>query len=185
MPFQKIEFNNADDDYKTNVATIKRHMKGPTIVLVWAVWCPHCVSMKSDWESLKEAHGNTAHFVEIESTNLERIKQQNKALFKQLYVKPDRVFYPMIMMRKDNKGKLYEEERSFEVMKKHVDDFYKKPVRKTTKKPTKKLVKKVVKPDKQSGGSEEIPHLPHFTGEVKKFQQELNDYIRTILHNIK
>lgn len=48
-----IELNNAFDDVNDKIYKIQECMKGPTVVLVWAVWCPHCQVMKPDWDMLK------------------------------------------------------------------------------------------------------------------------------------
>lgn len=170
-----INFNSHEDDYKTNVRKIQEAMKGPAIVLVWAVWCPHCTVMKNDWEQLKQSHGSKAHFVEIESTNLEKIRGANKQLFKKLYAKPDQVSYPMIKFIKDNKGKVYQEERSYPEMKQHADKYFAKNKATATKKPKKQK--------KQKGGDD--IKTPVITSDMKKFQAELNDYIKNVLSSIK
>lgn len=154
-----VKFNNPEDDYKDTVAKINSCVKENTVVLVWALWCPHCINMKNDWEKLSKSSKNKVNFVEIESTNLEKIKMQNKMLFKKLYPNPERVFFPMIKVWQDKKSHVYEDERTYEKMKQHIDKKFSKP---------KKVLDK--KSKKQKGGSD-----------IKKFQNELDTYIKQIL----
>jgi thiol-disulfide isomerase/thioredoxin len=165
-----IEFNTPEDDFDRNVGEIEKAMKEPSVVLVWAVWCPHCTSMKEDWDKLKKTSRKTTNFIEIESGNLEKIKSTNKALFKKLYKQPDRVFYPMIQMRKNNTSKLYNKDRTFTEMKKSVDTHFKKAPKKAT--PKKKA--------QRGGGGEQDASASG----MAKFQRELNDYIQGMLSKV-
>jgi thiol-disulfide isomerase/thioredoxin len=161
-----VKFNSLDDDYKTKVAQIQDCLKKDTVVFVHAIWCPHCVSMKEDWELLKQNSRKGINFIEIESANVDRIRNANKMLFKKLYSEPDRVYYPLIKIWKDKKGSVYENERSFPIMKETIKKHF--------------ATKNKVKKSKQQKGGSELP-----TNEVKKFQRELNNYIKNILSNIR
>lgn len=158
-----VKFNNPDDNYDETIKKINSCVKGNSVVLVWAIWCPHCISMKEDWERLSLYASDKVNFVEIESGNLEKIKSQNKSLFKKLYADPERVFFPMIKVLKDKKSSLYEDERSFDKMKQHIDKQFPKKSKKTSKKTT------------QKGGSK-IKLV-----DIHEFQRELDSYIKEIL----
>lgn len=171
-----IEFNNADDDFKTNVGHIQECMKGPAIVLVWAVWCPHCTTMKGEWEKLKQSQGSKVHFVEIESTNLDKIRSGHKTLFKKLYAQPDRVSYPTIKFIKNSKGTVYENPRTYEDMKKHAEVFFKSTnAKKTATKPKTASTKKTTP---QKGGNSTL------MTEKRAFQKELSNYIKGVLSKL-
>jgi thiol-disulfide isomerase/thioredoxin len=159
-----IEFNNPADSFVTNVRDINAALKEPTIVLVWASWCPHCVSMKSDWELLKKHVANKANVIEIESSNLDKIKHQRKMLFKSLYSDPQRVQFPMIKMFQDNRGVEYDGERSFATMKKTVNKHYKK---------TPKSKKTTAHKGGATGGAD-----------ARQLQNDINNYIKQLVRNL-
>lgn len=172
-----VEFNGFEDDYKKKVKHVQDAMKGPAIVLVWATWCPHCTTMKDDWNRLKQANANVAHIVEIESSNLEKIRNADRALFKRLYSRPDQVSYPMIKFVRSNKGSVYDKERTFDEMQKHATTYFKKSKKKAAPKAAAKTVPKkgTASAKKLSGGN----------ADIKDFQRELNDYIKRVLSNVK
>lgn len=172
-----IQFNDVEDDYASNVKEIEQAMKQPSVVLVWAVWCPHCTSMKQDWEQLKTTAKSKTNFIEIESGNLEKIKATHKSLFKKLYKQPDRVFYPMIQMRKNNVSKLYEDDRTYTDMKKSLDSHFKTAVASKKGKPATKKAKGT-KPKSLKGGGNTDP------SGMAKFQRDLNDYIQGMLAKV-
>jgi len=160
-----IEFNNIEDDYSESIANIEKCMASKAVVvLVWAVWCPHCTSMKNDWDLLKTNAKTNIHFIEIESQNLERIKENNKKLFKKFYPQADRVMFPMIKSYSDKKGTTYNKERSYDVMKTHFEKQFAK--KKTANKAPSKT---------QKGGN-----LPE-----KTFRQEFDKYINKLLRQLK
>lgn len=165
-----IELNNIDDELASNVRDISRCLKDDTVVLVWAVWCPHCVVMKDDWERLKSTISKRVNVVEIESSNLDKIRDSHKALFKKLYGKDGRVHFPMIKMWKDNVGIEYENERTFAGMKKAINKHYPKAAK----------AKKVVSGAQGGGGNSNDNAF-----NVRQLQIELNRYIANILKGIK
>jgi thiol-disulfide isomerase/thioredoxin len=137
-----IEFNDINDDFKTNTSKIHQSItKRPSVVLVWASWCPHCIIMKDDWQMLKNDVGKKVTIIEIESGNLDRIRENNSLLYKKLFPNQDKVFFPMIKMYKDSKVTNYEQERKYPTMKHHVTKHLlsskkNNKVSKPTKKPT-------------------------------------------------
>lgn len=49
-----------------------------TIVLIYANWCPHCQSMKPQWNELKNQLGSTIETIEIEDSDFDKdIKLRN------------------------------------------------------------------------------------------------------------
>lgn len=170
-----VEFNNADDDFATNVKTIKECIKGPTIVLAWAQWCPHCIMMKEEWQTLKNATHKKINIIEIESTNLNKIQEADRALFGKLYEDPTRVYYPMIKTFKNNKAKPYNDERTYDKMKKHVDATFKKTTS-DEKKTTKNI--KAIKPKSQQGGDVNKKS-------VIEFKKEFDRYVRNALKKLE
>jgi thiol-disulfide isomerase/thioredoxin len=180
-----VEFNNApnnDADYKSNTTKIKKCLGQDTIVLVWATWCPHCTTMKDDWKLLKDDVGKKVNVVEIESGNLDRIRQQSADLYNKIVPQGDKIFFPTIKLYKGNKSKLYEEERSFPVMKKHITKHYSKAQgAKAVKKPVKKPVKVTKKVHK--GGADNTATATNATKikDIRKIQTELNTFIQNVI----
>lgn len=172
-----VEFNSNDDDYKRNTAQIKKCLKENTILIAHAVWCPHCVVMKQDWELVKRDIGPKIHIIEIESSNLERIKQNDTALFKKLF-KDDRVMFPTIKMYKNNKASMYEKERTFPVMKEH----FKKHFSKTKPKTVKKTPKKITTPLK---GGDNVKKTGQITTKdtkvLRRIQTDLNKFVQDLV----
>jgi thiol-disulfide isomerase/thioredoxin len=113
-----IVLNSSTDDVVSQIPAIRNSMGQNAVVLVWASWCPHCVTLKPDWNRLKRSIDPSINLIEIESQNLDKIRESNRTLFKKLYPDENRVFYPLIKSFSQNKGKIYEAERSMPVMKK-------------------------------------------------------------------
>jgi thiol-disulfide isomerase/thioredoxin len=176
-----VEFNNNDDDFHSNTTKIKDCLKQNTVVLVFAVWCPHCTMMKEDWRLLKEDMGNKVNVVEIESSNLDRIRSQDKELYKKLFPQEEKVFFPMIKMFKNNKAKVYEEERKFHTMKHHINKHY---LTKTRKKPKVAKKPKVI-PKKQRGGATENNAKKEEVTKIKKLQLDLNKFVENLIKQTK
>lgn len=173
-----VVFNNIDDDYATNSSKIRSCLDQPTVVLVWAEWCPHCHIMKGDWERIKnDVDSKLVNIVEIESGNLDRIRAQDKALFKKLYPQSNSVFYPMIKTWKNKKGRVYSAPRNYSSMKEHIDKQFTQAAKpkKTKATPKKASTAKVKKtPAKQTGGYEKIVNL----------QSKLDQELRAILDSL-
>jgi thiol-disulfide isomerase/thioredoxin len=188
-----IEFNNPDDDFESNTSEIRECLKGHTIVLIFASWCPHCVVMKPEWKQLKTELNDKVNIVEIESTNLNKIQQEDKVLFKKLFPRNNRVMFPTIKLYKDNRSHVYDNERTFDVMKKKFLTHFTKQTntkkntnskdkiktKSATKKDTKdtkdgkdgKTKKSTKKTQPKKGGT---PHL--------KFKKDLDTFIKKMIN---
>jgi thiol-disulfide isomerase/thioredoxin len=170
-----IEFNNVDDDFEQNVRDINSCLSSKAVVLVWAVWCPHCVSMKDDWQRLKsDLQGKNVHVVEIESSNLEKLKTQDPTTFKKLYPSGDRVYFPMIQTWKDKKPTEYNDERTYDKMKSILQAFNAPAKNEKNAKNAKKGIKaKKAKTGtkKQRGGGNSV------RDEFANFEKELAEFI--------
>ena len=61
---------------KTKKATTKSNKKKPkdesTIVLVYANWCPHCQTMKPEWNEMKNRLGMDIETIEIEDSDFDK-----------------------------------------------------------------------------------------------------------------
>lgn len=77
------------------VTALNKRINGsaPVCVLFWASWCPHCVSMKPEWNATKERFaGTNVTFNEIEHSVLEFIRNRNLAPYANVFG------YPTIVM---------------------------------------------------------------------------------------
>ena len=177
-----IEFNNSHDDLNKNVGMIERCLGSKAVILVWAVWCPHCTSMKDDWNYLKN-NTRGINFIEIESGNLERIKETNRNLYRKLFPQSDRVFYPMIKTWNNSKGQVYQDERTLEAMKSHLEKKFKNTKKKTdkSKKESKKESKTKSTEKKLKVGGKTMKN----TNDIQIFKDEFNNYIDNILKSLK
>lgn len=172
-----VEFNNIDDDFNSNATQIRKCLDEPTIVLVFATWCPHCQVMKPAWEQLKNEISPKVNIIEIESVNLDRIRANNMKLYKKLFPKDDKVYFPTIKMWKDKKGKMYDSERDFNTMKtKMVKHFAKKTNK--AKKATTKLNKTNAKPTQQGGSNNTLAQENQV---IRKFKLDFNQYIQQLV----
>lgn len=107
-----------------------------TVILIHATWCGHCVMFKPQWQIFKKSVGHAFNVVEIESTALNKLKE-NTQLYKRLFGMQG-VYFPMLLLFKKVEGKaksvkkLYEDERSAEKLATVAEKLFKKaPVRKT------------------------------------------------------
>jgi hypothetical protein len=107
------------------------------------------------------------HIVEIESDNLDKIRHNHQTIFKKLYKKNDRVMFPTIQMRKDNKTTMYNDKRDFETMRSKMVTHFKMPS-------SKKKSKSVKKTPKQKGGRKT-------NSGIRLFQKDLNDFINELV----
>lgn len=137
-----IELNSSSDDVASKIPVIRECMGQRAVVLVWASWCPHCVTLKPNWNKFRNSVDKRINVIEIESQNLDKIRDKNKALFKKLYSDENRVFYPMIKSFSNNKGRVYEDERTSKAMK----SFFEKDLVTEPAKPIKKNTKSKDKP---------------------------------------
>jgi thiol-disulfide isomerase/thioredoxin len=165
-----IELNEPDVALKPVIPKIKKCLGGNTVVGIFAVWCPHCSSMRDDWDLLKnDLKAAKVNVVEIESANLDRMRSAHPLMFKKIYGVSDRVYYPMIQMWKKNKSMEYEDERTYDNMKKVITDYYKtKPKAAAAKKKAKGTTKA------KKGGAYNF----------KEFEKQLDAFIKkTIKEN--
>lgn len=170
-----IELNSQNENVMEQIPKIKGCISTRAVVLVWATWCPHCISMKTEWNKFKKNVHPNINVVEIESNNLEKIKQEDKQLFKKLYPEENRVYYPLIKSFSKNKGKIYEDQRKSVVMKQHFEtelDAKKEEIPKSVKKETKN---KTADKKKKSGGD---------GTHIATFKKELDNYIKNLMKNI-
>jgi thiol-disulfide isomerase/thioredoxin len=188
MPGSKkvIELNTASDDVSKKLPEIKQRLGGKAVVLVWASWCPHCISMKPDWNYFKRTVRSDITIIEIESQNLEKIRHSNDPLFKKLYPDENRVMYPLIKSFNANKGRVYEQERTGAAMKKNFETTLGDG--KTTKSNDKsKTVKKLADDKKKTGSKKRVPKPT--TTSVKKGGdgaiREINSFVKDFLKKYK
>ena len=112
-------------------------VSGPAIVLVWADWCPHCVTMRPAWDATVSAgKAIKADFAEIESRHLKAVEGISNTLHKKI-TSAGHVSFPTILMFKNgNKPVVYDKERNQDTMIKTFKEFANnsKAQTKTTKK---------------------------------------------------
>lgn len=111
---KSIALNSVNDAASEKSEEIKDTLRGRVVVLIWATWCPHCTSMKGDWDKLKsDASMKSFSFIEIESANLDRLDPK---LSKRL-TGTKGVYFPMIKTFNNNRSKEYKGSRDFKSMK--------------------------------------------------------------------
>ena len=125
-----------ESNTKKKIKTIEQQVaKGPrTIVLVWADWCPHCVTMRPAWEATlsqmlaktgsASAKKDAPDFAEIESRHIESVAQHSPNLYKQI-MSVGHLTYPTILMFKQGQAKptKYDKERDAGTMIKTFSAF--------------------------------------------------------------
>ena len=94
--------------------------KKPTICLIHAVWCGHCVAFKPEWNKIKKSKYNTA---DIESSEIDDFKTTKIA--KKILPKDGQLYFPMIIVILCGKIYTYNGKRSHDeihnfVSKKHA-----------------------------------------------------------------
>ncbi len=162
--YGKIVELNDRNNTEVKIREMKDCMKGPSVILIWAVWCPHCQIMKPDWDMVKpDMVRQGIHVIEIESSNLDRIRQSHQDVFKKLYKKNDAVMFPTIQMHKKNDDKktvkkIYDGKRDFETMRANLSTHFKVP--------SKKKVSKS-KSMKQKGGNTELKKQVQSQSQIK------------------
>ena len=79
-----------------------------TIVLIYANWCPHCQSMKPQWNELKNQLGSTIETIEIEDSDFDKdIKLRNIENNKLNGEKIEVYGYPTMFKIKDGRADYY------------------------------------------------------------------------------
>lgn len=189
MPGSKkvIELNTATDDVSKKLPEIKQRLGGKAVVLVWASWCPHCISMKPDWNNFKRTVRSDITIIEIESQNLEKIRHSNDPLFKKLYPDENRVMYPLIKSFNANKGRVYEQERTGAAMKKNFEKTLNDGKITKYKSDESKSIKQMADDKKKTGAKKKTPK-PTKTP-VKKGgdspTREINSFVKDFLKKYK
>lgn len=181
-----IELNSQNENMTEKIPQIKGSIATSAVVLVWATWCPHCVSMKGEWNKFKTSVDPAINVVEIESQNLERIKHQDKQLFKKLYPDEHRVFYPLIKSFSKSKGEIYEDQRKSAVMKQHFENRLNSGnnANKTEKTAAKTAPKKQEKPKKNSPNAKKKKGGDGTATSIEMFKKELDHYIKNLMKQI-
>lgn len=108
-----------------SVNALNKRINGtaPVLVLFWAQWCPHCVSMKPEWGELKARMGGTNLSInEIEHSVLEFIRSNNLAPYANVFG------YPTIIMFSNQGRSQYLGPRDAASMEAWVRGFDVKPV---------------------------------------------------------
>lgn len=112
-----VEFNNLTDNVTQKANDIEKSMSKRAVVLIWATWCHHCVSMKPEWERVKsDMAKDDISFVEIESANIDRLGNTNPGLMRKISP-TSQIYFPMIKTVAMNTVKDYEKDRSYDTMK--------------------------------------------------------------------
>lgn len=190
-----LELNSSTDDVRSKFKDINNALDNNTVVLIWAVWCPHCVQMKDAWAKYKSSVGSNINIVEIESSNLDKIKQQNNKLFNRLSCKSNRVFFPMIKFWKDKQATDFNEDRTFAKLKKFSNTHYSDTTKSTLVSPksprkSKSPSKSRSKSPKKKGGAiptESTQAILNTNSQkqnakgLRQIQNELNEYINSLL----
>ena len=57
---------------KTKKVTPKKNKDESTIVLIYANWCPHCQTMKPEWNKMKNRLGMDIETIEIEDSDFDK-----------------------------------------------------------------------------------------------------------------
>ncbi len=72
----KVDNQQSVEDFKTSTK------KGVWIILYYASWCPHCQSMKPEWEKFASKYSSVnngnVNVADVESEYLEKIGQEHK-----------------------------------------------------------------------------------------------------------
>lgn len=102
--------NCTDNNINTLVRSIKEHTKGNAVVLVYADWCPHCVSMKPAWNQVKTQLKNNTKFLEIESEHMKKLVQDRPEIAEFL-MGDNQLMYPTIIIFHKSNGKKYNDAR--------------------------------------------------------------------------
>jgi thiol-disulfide isomerase/thioredoxin len=123
-----LTLNNASDVNAQSLKKLEKLVsKENTVILNHATWCGHCHMFRPQWEQFKtnQPFGKQLNIVEVESSALEQIKQ-NQKLYKRVVPKDGMVYFPMIVVfvKKENKAsdkKIYEGSRNSEDLKKYLE----------------------------------------------------------------
>lgn len=134
-----VQFNSPADNVAQKANAIEKSMSKRAVVLIWASWCHHCISMKPEWERVKsDMAKDDVSFVEIESVNIDRLGNANPKLMKKLSP-TSQIYFPMIKTVEKNNVTDYAKDRSYETMKSSFESIGKpKPKPKPTLKATPK-----------------------------------------------
>lgn len=171
-----LSLNKADD---VNTKSLKKLEKlvstENTVLLNHANWCGHCQMFKPEWEQFKNKGTSGLNVVEIESSALEALKN-NQKLYKRVTPKDGMVYFPMILVfiKKENKAsdkKVYDGNRSSDGIEQYLHGKIK--VTKTKKATT---AKKVTKKSAKGLAKTESPASAVSDRQVKS----LHDYHRDL-----
>jgi len=171
---------------KDNIKKLETLTQKNTVLFNKANWCGHCQVFAPQWEEFKRNIGSKVNIVEIESSILNKIKDDHKNLYKRVTPSSGAVYFPMIIIyiKKGNKieKKLYENNRDAKTLQNHVEEKLKKSVNKklttttsTTRKTTKRTEEKAESKDKKGGETKQTPlSLFEINRELQNILNELN-----------
>jgi len=184
-----IELNKYTDNLKSRSQAMTKVLDKNTIVLIWAVWCPHCVNMKDDWNRVKKVVPRGVHIIEVESGNYNKLQNEHPLLYQRLNTNTDRMYFPMIKMWKNKDCVEYEGERNFKDMNTAIQKYYKthnakkddKMQKNKKKLPTPKGKKQGDKKSAKKGGDVKGGVPPMSAYKMRALQKDLNNYINDLL----
>jgi thiol-disulfide isomerase/thioredoxin len=146
---------------QTMKALSKATEEGTTVWLTHANWCGHCQAFSSEWKKFRETHGKKINVVDVESSAIEKIKQDQK-LYKKITKKEGNqhiLYFPMIVVfyKKGDKTvkKHFEGERTSDKLHEFLEAH--------------KAVKpKAVKPAKKGGNTKKTENIQEVESRVQK-----------------
>lgn len=125
--------SNATDVTKAIKHIEKQVTNSPhAVVLVWADWCPYCVTLRPAWDATMASMAtntkphNKTEFAEIESQHLDKIKQMSKPLYDRIMAS-GRMSFPTIFMFENGKPTIYDKPRDHDTMTKTFVQFASSP----------------------------------------------------------
>jgi len=121
-----LNLSKTEDVTNANMKKLEKLvMQENTVLLNHATWCGHCQMFRADWEEFKTRSQNKVNVVEIESSALDKLRE-NQKLYKKVVGKDGVVYFPMIIVfikstgTKSSSKKIYEGNRDADSLSEYV-----------------------------------------------------------------
>lgn len=127
---------------KSKTAKSKKSLpkKEEAVVLIYANWCPHCQTMKPEWNEMKNRLGSGIEIIEIEDSDFDKdVKISNIENTKLNGEKIEVYGYPTMLKIHDGRAEYYGGSRNFTDMynwvtnKNKIGGYSKSKIRKQTR----------------------------------------------------